>query len=319
MDSKVNFTLVGIFLFSFIIALLGFTFWLGKYGVESEKLDYYKIYLEESVSGLNEESSIKYRGLKVGVVKEITINPNNSEQIEILLEVSGGTPIKKDTTAMLESQGITGLRYIELIGGSKESKLLKDGTVDIPIIKAKQSFFGSLGDSTQDITKKANILLTKLNILFSKNNIDKVSSIIENSDKLTKNLNKTSIKIDEIVDKDFNKIIKNFEKFSKQLNLTLIKTDNIIDKDLKTTLNKVSSASDSTNNAFKEFGQLVKDGKLDLKDITSDSLRKFDGLMLELGITLQDVQKMVDNLNDSPSDIIFKSRSEDFGPGERRE
>ena len=319
MDSKVNFTLVGAFLFTFILALIGFTFWLGKYGMESQKVDYYKVYLEESISGLNVESSIKYKGLHVGVVKEISINPNNSEQIEILLEVYGGTPIKKDTLATLESQGITGLKYIDLIGGSKDSGLLKNDTNEIPTIKSKQSFFGSLGDSTQDITQKVNILLSKLNLLFNKKNIDKVSNVIDNTDLLINNLNSTAKKADKIIDKDIEIIIKEFEQFSKQLNITLSKTDNLIDNDLKITLNKVSTASDSTHEAFKEFGQLVKDGKLDLKDITSDSLKKFDILMLELGITMQDVQKMIDNLSDSPSDIIFKSRSDDFGPGEKNE
>jgi len=319
MDSKVNFTLVGAFLFSFVLALIGFTFWLGKYGMESEKLDYYKIYLEESIAGLNLESSIKYKGLHVGVVKEININPNNSEQIEILLEVFGDIPIKKDTTAMLESQGITGLKYIDLVGGSKESELLIGDKNEIPIIKSKQSFFGSLGDSTKDITQNVNILLIKLNKLFSQNNIDKISDVITNTDLLTSNINNTIVKADNILDKDVKRIINEFEQFSKQLNITLGKTDNLIDNDLKITLDKVSVASDATKIAFVEFGKLVKDGKLDLKDMTSDSLKKFDILMLELGITMQDVQKMIDNLSDSPSDIIFKSRSDDFGPGETNE
>ena len=320
MDSKVNFTLVGVFLFTFILALIGFTFWLGKYGMESEKLDYYKVYLEESIPGLNVESSIKYKGLHVGVVKDININPNNSEQIEILLEVFGNTPIKKDTTAMLESQGITGLKYIDLVGGSQDSELLKsDNNNDIPVIESKQSFFGSLGDSTKDITQNVNILLTKLNILFSKVNIEKVSNMIDNTEKLISNLNSTTAKVDNIVDNNVKKVINDFERFSKQLNITLGKTDKIIDNDLKTTLVKVSNASDATKIAFLEFGELIKDGKLDLEDITSDSLKKFDILMLELGITMQDVQRMVNNLSDSPSDIIFKSRSDDFGPGEKND
>ncbi|MEA3552977.1 MAG: MlaD family protein [Campylobacterota bacterium] len=319
MDSKVNFTLVGAFLFTFILAILGFTFWLGKYGMESQKLDYYKVYLEESIAGLNIESSIKYKGLHVGVVKEININPNNSEQIEILLEVVGGTPIKKDTTAMLESQGITGLKYIDLVGGSKDAGILTSQNNEIPVIKSKQSFFGSLGDSTQDITQNVNILLIKLNKLFSQNNIDKISDVITNTDLLTSNINNTVLKAENILDRDVKKVINDFEQFTKQLNITLGKTDNLIDNDLKQTLEKVSGASDSTKIAFVEFGQLVKDGKLDLKDITSDSLKKFDILMLELGITMQDVQKMIDNLSDSPSDIIFKSRSDDFGPGEKNE
>ena len=49
----------------------------------------------------------------------------SSEEIEVILEVKGGTPIKQDTVAILESQGITGLKYIDLVGGTKNSPLLK--------------------------------------------------------------------------------------------------------------------------------------------------------------------------------------------------
>lgn len=319
MDSKVNFTLVGIFLFSFILAILGFSFWLGKYGMESKQSDYYKVYLEESISGLNIESSIKYKGLNVGVVKEISINPNNSEQIEILLEVKNGTPIKKDTMAMLESQGITGLKYIDLVGGSKESKLLLSKKDEIPVIKSKQSFFGSLGESTKDITHNVNILLVKLNEILNKDNIENISGTISNINNFTSRLNKTLIKADNILDNDVRNIIKDFDKFAIQLNHTLGKTDYLLTNDFKETLNKVNGASDATKIAFVEFGNLVKDGKLDLKGITNDSLKRFDILMRELGISMQDMQNMIDHLNDSPSDMLFKKRADDFGPGEKNE
>jgi phospholipid/cholesterol/gamma-HCH transport system substrate-binding protein len=92
-----------------------------------------------------------------------------------------------------------------------------------------------------------------------------------------------------------------------------------MNNELKQTLSKVSKASDSTNDAFKEFEKLIKDGHLDLANITEDSLKKFDIIMLELERTMQNAQKSIENLNDSPSDIIFKSRSIDFGPGEKNE
>ncbi|MCK5111801.1 MAG: MCE family protein [Arcobacteraceae bacterium] len=327
MDSKVNFTLVGAFLFVFILALVGFSFWLGKYGIDSKKVDLYKVYLEESIAGLNVESSIKYKGLNIGVVKDIKINPDNSEQIEILLEVNGGTPIKKDTVAVLEAQGITGLKYIDLIGGSTKSQLLKNKKDEIPTITSKQSFFGNLGNVALNITKKVDGILNKLNLLFSNNNIKQISGIIDNTNTLTANLNNTVLNVDTKIDKlvndesiqKLNNAFDNFEKFTQKLNKTLQKSDLLIDNDLKQTLIKVRKASDSTNLAFKKFDKLIYDGKLDLKGITSDSLKKFDILMIELERTIQNIQKSVDNLSDNPSDILFKSRSDDFGPGEKND
>ncbi|MEA3498134.1 MAG: MlaD family protein [Campylobacterota bacterium] len=327
MDSKVNYTLVGAFLFIFILSIIGFSFWLGKYGMDSKKVDLYRVYLEESISGLNIESSIKYKGLNIGMVKDIKINSNNSEQIEILLEVDYGTPIKKDTIAILETQGITGLKYIDLVGGSHKSELLKNKKDEIPTIESRQSFLGNLGSSAVDMTKKVDILLNKLNLLINRDNIDKVSNILNNSDVAIKTLNSSILTIEKQVntllsDKNIEKLnesLINFDKFTKQLNITLEKTDKVIDNDLKETLIKVSDASDSTNLAFIQFTKLISDGKLDLEEITSDSLKKFDILILEMERTMQNGQKTIDNLNDSPSDILFKSRDIDFGPGEDNE
>ena len=83
MDTRINFFKIGLFVIALIILLLITTFWLGKYGFEKKKFDEYTIYFKESVSGLNIGSSIKYKGFEVGNVKEIKINPNNSEEIQI--------------------------------------------------------------------------------------------------------------------------------------------------------------------------------------------------------------------------------------------
>ncbi len=319
MDSKVNFTLVGTFVFAFILALVSFTFWLGKYGIDEKQMDYYTIYLEESVSGLNQESSIKYKGLSIGTIQKIKISQKNSEHIELLVEVEKDTPIKEDTIAVLESQGITGLKYIDLVGGSQLSPKLITSKDNIAVIKSKQSLLGSLGNSAQDITKQVNIMLNKLNILFSKNNINQVTGMISNTTELTSNLNKLTNNLNKIViniDTKLNQLVS-------QKNITKLNSafDNIeqFTGQMKQTLTKIGNASDSTNNAFTKFAFLIDDGKLDLSEITKDSLKKFDILMIEAERTIQNIEKTVDNIGESPSDILFKSNTVDYGPGEQNE
>ena len=124
MDTKINFFKIGLFVIAFVIALLILVFWLGKYGFEKKKFDEYSIYFKESVAGLNIGSSIKYKGFDVGTVSEIKFNPNNSEEIQVDVSIKKDTPIKEDNYAVLGNLGITGLKYIELKGGSNNSKLL---------------------------------------------------------------------------------------------------------------------------------------------------------------------------------------------------
>lgn len=184
MDTKINFLKIGLFVSVIFTALVIGIFWLGKYGIENKKYDEYWIYFNESVSGLNIGSSIKYMGFDVGVVKEIKINPKNSEEIKIDIQIQRGTPIKEDNYAILGNLGITGLKYIELKGGSNSSNLLKENENGIKIIKSKKSTLSSLVDSSEDISKELTLLLIQFRKVLNEDNLTKFSSLLSSSEKV---------------------------------------------------------------------------------------------------------------------------------------
>ena len=84
MYSRVNYTIVGIFVLMFGAGLIWFAFWLAKYGIHRE-FDTYKLYMTESVAGLSKDSVVKLRGVDIGRVSEIRINPDNIENVEVFL------------------------------------------------------------------------------------------------------------------------------------------------------------------------------------------------------------------------------------------
>ena len=111
MTPKSKNILVGIFVIFFSLGAIACITWLGSTAVR-EETDTYIAYLDESVSGLSQNSPVKYKGVTIGQVKKIQINPNNSNQVELQLIIKRGTPIKVDSELILTSQGITGLQYI---------------------------------------------------------------------------------------------------------------------------------------------------------------------------------------------------------------
>ena len=96
MDTKINYTLIGIFVFGLTFLLGGFLLWMGKYGFEEVSYDHYLIQMSDGVAGLNIESPVKYRGLEIGAVDQITIDRDNPEFINISISVEVGTPIKEN-------------------------------------------------------------------------------------------------------------------------------------------------------------------------------------------------------------------------------
>jgi phospholipid/cholesterol/gamma-HCH transport system substrate-binding protein len=307
MDTKINFFKIGMFIVIFTIALLGVIFWLGKYGFEKQKFDEYSIFFEESISGLNIGSSIKYKGFEVGTVNEIKINPSNSEEIQINILIKKGTPIKEDNYAMLGNLGITGLKYIELKGGSNETELLKENKDGLKIIPVRTSVLTTLFDSTQDITTEVMLVLNQIKKVLDDKNIDKFSqflvkgeSSLSNVEQLTEYLITNEKKIDELLD-EVSGLVKNGNNSLKGVNKT---TDSLT----KT----ANSFKDLSNELLSE----LKKGSFNIKDLSQESFDKLNNVLNSLDETILQTQKLVDDLNQSPSDILFKQKTIKYGPGE---
>ena len=300
MDTKINFFKIGLFVITLIISLLFIVFWLGKYGFEKKKFDEYSIYFQESVAGLNIGSSIKYKGFDVGSVSEIKLNPSNSEEIQVDISIKKGTPIKEDNYAFLGNLGITGLKYIELRGGSNNSKLLEPNEQGLKFIHSETSTLTNLVHSTTDITNELTIVLGQIKKLLNDENIKNISTT------LVKTQNSMA----------------NIEQFSSYLVNNEKKLDELL-KNLSTLTqngNKSFESIDKSANSFKalstELLAEVKKGNFDVRDLSKESFDKLNKVLNSLDGTLLQTQNLIDNLNQSPSDILFKQKNIKNGPGE---
>ena len=300
MDTKINFFKIGLFVIAFVIALLILVFWLGKYGFEKKKFDEYSIYFKESVAGLNIGSSIKYKGFDVGSVSEIKLNPFNSEEIQVNISIKKGTPIKEDNYASLGNLGITGLKYIELKGGSNNSKLLEVNENGLRIINSKISDLTTLVDSTTDITNELTIVLSQIKKLLNDENIKNISTTIVKTQNSMANIEQFSLYL-----------VNNEKKLDELLaNISLLAKNG----------NKSFESINKSANTFKalstELLAEVKKGNFDVRDLSKESFDKLNKVLNSLDGTLLQTQNLIDNLNQSPSDILFKQKNIKNGPGE---
>ena len=96
MNNKVNYTFVGLSVLFGVLMMFGFSYWMLKPSSEQET-SIYIIHFDESVFGLNVEAPVKYRGISVGKVTHLRINPKNSEQVEAdeIIESRAQFEIKK--------------------------------------------------------------------------------------------------------------------------------------------------------------------------------------------------------------------------------
>jgi phospholipid/cholesterol/gamma-HCH transport system substrate-binding protein len=132
MDDKVNYTLVGAFVLLLGGVLVAGVLWLAAGLGSRQAMDPYQAVIQESVAGLSVDAPVKYLGVDVGKVSQIQIDPNNSQQVRLHFLVARGTPIKGDSVAVLKTQGLTGIAYIEVSGGSAGAPPLLAGADGAP-------------------------------------------------------------------------------------------------------------------------------------------------------------------------------------------
>lgn len=174
METKANYVLIGIFTLAGIFGALALLLWFAKVEVDRQYA-YYDI-LFPDVGGLAAASDVRYNGLPVGQVVDLQLDENDPSKVRIRVEVSAETPVNSETVAKLQSQGVTGVSYVALSGGSAESQPLPDGAV----IKSEPSALQSVFEGAPLLLEKAVALLEDVNNVFDDQNRTAVTTILDN-------------------------------------------------------------------------------------------------------------------------------------------
>ena len=303
MYSRVNYTIVGIFVLLFGVGMVWFAFWLAKYGLQ-EEFDTYRLEMKDSISGLSIDSNVKLNGVVVGNVSEIKINPENIEIVEILVKIKKGIPIKEDMVASAQMFGVTGLLSIEIEGGTNEAKTLVPTKKHIPLIKTKPSLLSKLTYNLGGMSEKIDDLLAQSQKLLSDHNIETMGDILDNTEKVTARAEELEEKV-IVAMEELNTTLKEF-----RVSMANITTDfGEIKKVTVPTIDKLMETSKNFNRVTLKVEKSIERGDYNLKKI-------FEPMLVDIDILLAQLNDMSRSIENNPSDLLFKSRESLKGPGE---
>ena len=170
MEIRASYLLVGTVVLALVAGLAAFSVWLVNADIDRQ-VEPYRIEFAGSVTGLQQGSQVRYRGVPIGRVTDIRIDPERVEWVLVEIEIDRGTPIKQDTVASLEMQGITGIAYVQLRGGTQGSAILEaTGTESMPEIPSKRSALERLFESTPELLVRSLTLVDQATLLLSDQN-----------------------------------------------------------------------------------------------------------------------------------------------------
>ena len=320
MEPKVNYTLVGLFVFLLGAALIAGVLWLSRADYRGV-YDRYHVYMTESVSGLSADASVKYRGVDVGRVKEIALNPKNPEEVRLALDLVHGTPIKENTVAVLETQGLTGLTTVNLMGGTRGSPPLavKPGE-DYPVIKTRPSFFFRLDSAISRILTDESlpVLLRNLNSLAgdARGLVDAQSradlkQILGNLASLTQVLAKHREELGAAIAKAGTAL----DRFAALGETMEDQLPEIMDQ-AKSSLRLFQSMTRDVARTSASIQSALDDNRTDLERFTGQTLPETGMLVSDLRQLTATLQRLAQEIEREPSALIFGRAHPVRGPGE---
>jgi phospholipid/cholesterol/gamma-HCH transport system substrate-binding protein len=188
METRANYTMVGGFVIIFVIAIVAFIMWIANVDFSRNAIEY-DIYFSRSVTGLKEGGTVLYRGVPVGTVKSIALDSANVEKVRVTIVVDKGVPIKEDAYASLELQGITGVAYIQLNGGTSQARNLLPAKGQVrAVILTRSSVLEEVTASLPAVLHEVSKAIEEIRPFFGEENRIAFSETLKNINTITKAL-----------------------------------------------------------------------------------------------------------------------------------
>lgn len=180
METRASYIVVGIFTLLVFIGGALAVIWMA--GVQfDEDVALYDGYFSGSVTGLSPGNQVRYRGVPFGVVTAMRVDPDNVERVKVTIEVPRKPPIKTDAVASLEYQGITGVAYVQISGGTQAAAILERKSGEkYPVIPTKASQLDVVMEKAPELVTRFIALVDRANRLLNPANQQQFSEILQN-------------------------------------------------------------------------------------------------------------------------------------------
>ncbi|SFW33544.1 MlaD family protein [Nitrosovibrio sp. Nv17] len=188
MENRAHALAAGLFVIVLSVAVAAVVMWFSG---ETTTRDKYLLVSEFPVTGLNSQAVVRYRGVSVGKVEDIRLDPENSHRILIRIAVDRDLTLTRDAYAQLGYQGLTGLAFVQLNDEGKQTERLATDADHPAQIPFRPSALDSIAESGQRLLSNANELVEQWNALFDEQNLVRLTHILENTRNATGRMNDT--------------------------------------------------------------------------------------------------------------------------------
>ncbi|WP_291986023.1 MlaD family protein [Candidatus Accumulibacter sp. ACC007] len=303
-----NYTLVGAFVLILGAALVAGALWLASGGAFQKKYDLYQTVEEESVAGLNLNAPVKYSGVDVGKVSGIQLDPADPQRVILLFAIERGTLIKQDTVAVLKTQGLTGITYVELSGGTREAPPLTvtDGN-PYPLIRSEPSISARLENVLTRALTKLDSTSDSINALLSADNQAAFKSALADIASIAHSIAARKETIDAAI-ANAGRTLENSSRASARLGPAI--------EGIGRSAESIEKMGKEVARTSASAGKTVNSIGTDVQRFSAETLPELERLLGELSALSTSLRRLTEQTERNPASLLFGRRPVAEGPGE---
>lgn len=308
MENKAHAMAAGIFVVLMTVLLLALASWLTR---ETGVRDTYEISTSQTVTGLQEQAPVRFRGVDVGKVSAITFDPKVQGNVLIRIQVDHEAPLTRGTFATLSFQGVTGLAFVQLDDTGQQPTRLQPDDDHPPRIPLKPGLLAKLEEKGEVIVDRVSDVAQKLAQVLNDDNQRRLSQMLTNLGQAADSANQLAQRMDTTV--------------KQRLDPALAEA--------VPTMKSVQRSADEIGRTAADFGATArrlnaKDGPIDrlaegtqalshaADSFNSATLPRLNRVTEDAGRAVRQLGRTMNNINDNPQSLIFGSGKATPGPGE---
>ena len=303
MERNANYALVGFASLMLFIGLIVFGVWLARLQFHRD-YQLYDILFTGPVRGLSEGGEVHFNGIKVGDVIKIALDKADPTKVIARARITSDVPIRTDSYATLEPQGITGVNYVQITAGTPHKPFLKDTVAfgGVPILHSKSSALSDLLEGSGTVLNATVEALNRVNRILSDENIKSLNATLQNVQSIT-----AQIRSQKQLLADADQTLKSIDQTSQSIRQLSESSTQLVNGDGKRTLHDLADAAEQIKAATVDARGIV--AKLDgpTTSFATTGLPQLTSAITSLRQTAESLDRLVGEIEQNPQALVSKT------------
>lgn len=308
MENKAHALAAGIFVALLTALVLALAAWLTR---DTGARDSYEISTRETVSGLQEQAPVRFRGVDVGKVREIGFDPKVTGNVLIRLEVDRETPLTRGSFATLSYQGVTGLAFVQLSDDGKPSpRLVPDDEVP-PRIPLRPGLLQRLEEKGEVILDQVQTATARVNALLDETNQKRIAAALENIARASDSANQLAKSLDTTVNRRLDPALaeatttmRGLQKAAEQVGVTAAQ------------FGKAAERMNAPGGPFDRISEGTDALSGAAENLSVSTLPRVNRAADDTGRAARTLTRTLNQLSDNPQALLYGDGNAPPGPGE---